>query len=86
MGQINRSYFKKQNLVIFNYLKNIFEGKLNLKSSLANIIYIFFGLFAFAVILLYLIAPFNPFLLRLLLFIKVAFFFTVGLVIFLIKS
>ena len=75
----------KKDIKLFKFLKNFFNEKFKLKSSLDNAIFIFFVLMFSGFILIYLIAPFNVFFLKLLLVFKLIFFLGIALFIFLIK-
>lgn len=85
----NLKFFKsnyKQDFRIINSLKNLLNVKLTLNLTLKNVIYFFLGLIILSVILLYLLAPFNYFLLKLLLVVKVIIFLGLALVILLINK
>ena len=86
MLRILLSKFSKKYLRIINFLKSSLNRKSTLNSTLENAKFIFFGLILLFVITLYLLAPFNSFLLKLLLFVKIITFLLGSLAIFLVKD
>ncbi len=75
----------KKDIKLFKLFKNFLNGESKSKSSFENAVFYFFVFTFSGITLLYLIAPFNILLLKLLLFLKVIFFAGIAIIIFLNK-